>query len=111
MPRLTEFELALLVTLMRIAVGIEAQNRLIGEDDKGDVGGPPNEALRKVEEQFKIKIHRDPADDEDNDEGPGESRRWVADEVGKDAHPPEELGELIFDNFLCRLGNSGNPEI
>lgn len=63
---MTEFELALLATLMRIAAGIEAQNRLIGEDDEGDVGGPPNEALlrealRKVEEQFKIKIRRDPA--------------------------------------------------
>ncbi len=58
---MTEFELALLATLMRIAVGIEAQNRLIGEDDEGDVGEPPNEALRKVEEQFKIKIRRDPA--------------------------------------------------
>jgi len=31
----------------------------------------------------------------------------VIDEFGEDSHPPEELGELVFDNFLGRLGNSG----
>jgi len=36
-----------------------------------------------------------------------ESMEEVIDEFGEDAHPLEELGELIFDNFLCRLGNSG----
>ena len=37
----------------------------------------------------------------------GASIREVINEFGEDSHPPEELGELIFDNFLGRLGNSG----
>lgn len=38
------------------------------------------------------------------------SMEEVIDKFGEDAHPPKELGELIFDNFLCRLGDSGyNP--
>jgi hypothetical protein len=37
----------------------------------------------------------------------GKSMEEVINEVGEYSHPPEELGELIFDNFLGRLGNSG----
>lgn len=35
------------------------------------------------------------------------SIKEVIDKFGEDSHTPEKLGELIFDNFLGSLGNSG----